>query len=275
MKNQHPTDPELQAIDSVYEALDAGDPEQALRLARSAQATDAADPVMLLLAGVALLDLDRPFEAVVELVRAAELDPEDAEIRAKLGLAMFLVCRFDEAERHTRAALEGDGKLPEAHYVRGLLHERAGKHAQADERFEVASRLDPESFPLPRRLTSGEFDERLRVAMDRLPEEYQRHLEKVVVTVEDLPADEILLEEDPPLDPEGLLGLFVGISRDQGSSFSPGGELPPRILLFKRNLERLVLDHDELAEQIAITLYHELGHYLGLDEDELADIDLA
>ena len=159
--------------------------------------------------------------------------------------------------------------------VHHLGEPREGVLHIADERFEAASRLDPESFPLPRRLSTAEFDERLRVAMDRLPEEYQRHLEKVVVTVEDLPADEILLEEDPPLDPEGLLGLFVGISRDQGSSFSPGGELPPRILLSKRNLERLVLDPDELAEQIAITLYHELGHYLGLDEDELADIDFA
>jgi predicted Zn-dependent protease with MMP-like domain len=42
--------------------------------------------------------------------------------------------------------------------------------------------------------------------------------------------------------------------------------------LFKRNLERSAGDAAELAEQIRVTLYHELGHYLGLDEDALEDL---
>ena len=56
----------------------------------------------------------------------------------------------------------------------------------------------------------------------------------------------------------------------------PGaGELPPRILLFRRNLERFAAGEGDLREQIAITLYHELGHYLGMDEDDLERVDLA
>jgi len=82
-----------------------------------------------------------------------------------------------------------------------------------------------------------------------------------------------LFEESPPLDPE-LLGLFVGTPiGEEGATGS--GELPPRILLFKRNLERYATDLDELLEEITVTLYHELGHYLGLDEDELHAIDLG
>ena len=97
----------------------------------------------------------------------------------------------------------------------------------------------------------------------------------MAVTVEDLPSDAILQEDDPPFDPADLLGLFVGVSRDRRSSLSPGGELPPRILLFKKNLERMALEVDELVEEIAVTLYHELGHFLGLDEEDLERIDLA
>ena len=58
------------------------------------------------------------------------------------------------------------------------------------------------------------------------------------------------------------------------SVFSPGGELPPQILLFKRNLERCFSDRQELEREIAVTLYHELGHYLGMREAELEAIDL-
>ena len=93
----------------------------------------------------------------------------------------------------------------------------------------------------------------------------------MTLTVDDLPADSLLRAEQPPLDPE-LLGLFVGVPLSEQSSFSPGGELPPGILLFKRNLERLALQPAELIEEIAITVYHELGHYLGLDEQELEDL---
>ena len=46
---------------------------------------------------------------------------------------------------------------------------------------------------------------------------------------------------------------------------------PNYIYLFQRNLERIARDREDLIEQITITLHHELGHYLGLDEDEVED----
>jgi predicted Zn-dependent protease with MMP-like domain len=76
------------------------------------------------------------------------------------------------------------------------------------------------------------------------------------------------------LTPE-LLGLFTGVPLDRQSQTSAGGELPPRIYLFKRNLERNVRGTAELAEQIRVTLYHELGHYLGLEEDDLEQAGFA
>ena len=48
-----------------------------------------------------------------------------------------------------------------------------------------------------------------------------------------------------------------------------------RILLFKRNLEKIASTRDELVEQIQITVKHEIGHYLGLDEEEVERLGLA
>jgi predicted Zn-dependent protease with MMP-like domain len=133
--------------------------------------------------------------------------------------------------------------------------------------------LDPDRFPSPVRLDGGEFERHVVRARDKLAEEFLRHLDEVAVSVEPLPSDEFLRDEEPPLDPE-LFGLFVGIPLTRRTTFSPGGELPPRILLFKRNLERWFPEPDELVRQIAVTLYHELGHYLGMEEEDLEAIDL-
>ena len=103
---------------------------------------------------------------------------------------------------------------------------------------------------------------------------FRKHLDEVTVTIESLPSEAILRESDPPMDPE-LLGLFVGVPLSEKTNFSPGGELPPRILVFQRNLERMSASRDELHEQIRVTLYHELGHYLGFEEEDMDDLGLA
>jgi len=266
-------EPGLLIIVEIYDALSAGEPETALELAAQAleQSPDE-DPVIRFLAGVALLDLDRPDEAVDELAIAVEFDPEEADYRSHLALALFRCCRFDEAAVQARAALEADPESADAHYVQGLQLERAGELEAAERHFNRASQIDDERFPPPARLSREAFEGHLAAAMDRLPEEYRRHLDRVAVTVEDLPSEDVLLDEEPPFDPESLLGLFVGVPVGESGE---SGELPPRILIFKRNLERLALDRDALVEEIAVTLYHELGHYLGLDEEELEEIDLG
>jgi len=268
-------EPEFDLVEAIYDALDADDPERALELARqSLSGDDGEDPVVHFLAGVALLDLDEPDRAADALGRAVELDPDDAEFRANLALALYRACRFADASAEAARAVKCDASLPDALYVRALLLEREGASEEAEAQFRRAARLDPERFPAPARLRNAAFEEQIELARASLPREFRRHLDDVTVIVEPLPSDELLLEEDPPLDPE-LFGLFVGVPLTERSSFSPGGELPARILLFQRNLERCFPDPDELVRQIALTLYHELGHYLGMDEDELEAIDLG
>jgi predicted Zn-dependent protease with MMP-like domain len=258
-------------VEEIYDALDRGDAQGALALSEGALAELADDPVLLFLSGLSLLELDRPDAAAERLQRAVELDPDDAEFRATLAWALFRACRFEEALPHAAAALEGDPKLPDAHAVQGLLLERRGRFQEADRCFARAARLDAERFPPPVRLDRPGFEEEVRRAGDLLPARFRQLLGEVAVSVEELPSEEILHEEHPPLDPE-LLGLFVGVPLPElPGALSP---LPPRVLLFRRNLERHAHDAADLKTEIAITLYHELGHYLGLDEQDLEELDL-
>jgi predicted Zn-dependent protease with MMP-like domain len=266
-------DQELALVESIYEALDAGEPERALDLARRAPGRDE-DPVLRFLTGVCLATLDRAPEAATELERAVRMDPDDVEFRVELAHALFRCCRFDEARRHADRAVRLDERLADAWAVQGLLLERRRDFDRADACFARAAKLDPERFPLPERMGWEEFERQVALARQRLPPEFQAHLERIGLIVEDLPADDVLLEEKPPLDPE-LLGLFAGVPLGAGSAFSCGGDLPPRIYLFKRNLERLQPAPGTLRQEIADTLYHELGHYLGMDEEDLEELDFA
>jgi predicted Zn-dependent protease with MMP-like domain len=45
--------------------------------------------------------------------------------------------------------------------------------------------------------------------------------------------------------------------------------LPSAIVLYRRNLERIAWDRQRLVEELRITVFHEIGHFLGLDEDDL------
>ena len=266
-----PTAEDDRLVDSIYDALESGDPTAALALAESGLARVADDPVLHFLAGVSLLELDRPEKAVAAFRQAVERDGEDPEFRANLALALYSCCEFDRAQAMASSALEKDPDFPDAHHVLGLALERADRADEADAAFREAAQLDAEAFPAPLRLTGEEFEALVAASSDRLPEAFRRHLDQVAVTVEPLPSTELLRDEPVPLDP-GLLGLFVGVPLTERSSFTPGGELPPRILLFQRNLERCFPERERLTDEITRTLYHELGHYLGMEEQDLEDV---
>jgi predicted Zn-dependent protease with MMP-like domain len=260
-------------LESIYDALDRGDPEAALAEARSALAAEEDDPVLRFLAGTALMELDQPEEATGEFARAVALDPDDAEFRANHALALYKACRFPEAAAQAREAVEADPRYADAQHVLGLALEREDRFDEADAAFGRAAALDPEGFPLPERMSRQEFEAQVALAADLLPDDFRQHLAQVAVTVEPLPSEEVLRDGTPPLDPE-LLGLFVGVSLPERSFQGPGGELPPRILLFQRNLERYGGGGQTLRDELRRTLYHELAHYLGFDEEQMAGMDL-
>jgi predicted Zn-dependent protease with MMP-like domain len=262
-------------VEAIYDALDRGAAAEAWDLARRALVSAPDDPVLRFLCGQALLELDRPAEAASELKRASDLETTDGEFRTYYAWALFRACRFEAATKEIERAVVSAPGIPELHHVRGLCLERAGDFADADLEFRRAAKLDASSFPPPLRFSSEEFERQLDVARGALDERFRQHMDAVTILIEELPPDALLLEEAPPLDPEHLLGLFSGVPLNLQDSFAPGGELPPRIYLFKRNLERFTASGAELAEQIRVTLYHELGHYLGMSEEELDESGYA
>ena len=71
-----------------------------------------------------------------------------------------------------------------------------------------------------------------------------------------------------------ILGIFIGVPRTQASVTDQMPDLD-RIILFKKNLEKICQDREDLIDQIQVTVRHEVGHYLGLDEDDLERLGLA
>ena len=260
-------------VEEIYDALDDGAPERALASARIALHDAPDDPVLRFLAGVALRELDQPESAILEFDRAIALDPDDPEFRAARAQALFASCRFGEARKDAETALTHDKAHADALWVLGLVMEREGRLADADAQFRAAARVDPERFQEPIRLSHDAFAGVVARAGKMLPEEFRNCLDEVPVVVEDLPSESILTDETPALDPE-LLGLFVGTARTERAFAVSGIEPPPRILLFQRNIERFARDADELELEIVRTLHHELAHYLGFEEDQMADLDL-
>lgn len=261
------------AVARVESALDAGRDEEALTLAEAALAAGEGDRLDLLyLAGDALLALGRAREAEERFRAVLAEDPTCPTSRCWLAMALYRQCRFDEAKVECDQSLAAEQAPIDAHVVRGLLLERADDFAAADECFAHAADADPDRFHVPSRLSRREFDLQVRLAARRLPRQFRRHLERVPVIVQDLPALELLRGAGDDFDPE-LLGLFDGTPLpDTASSL----ELRPNyIYLFQRNLERIARDREDLIEQVSITLYHELGHYLGLDEDDLDEMGLG
>ncbi|MGB9234788.1 MAG: metallopeptidase family protein [Terriglobales bacterium] len=106
-------------------------------------------------------------------------------------------------------------------------------------------------------------------ALDSLPQEFRSRIRNVAVLVEDLPPNQ--LSRQPGLPARLLLGVFHGVPTTRKSTFDlPSG--PDHIVLYQKNIEAVCSSEAEVREQIRLTLIHELGHYFGLDEEQLKDV---
>lgn len=100
-----------------------------------------------------------------------------------------------------------------------------------------------------------------------LPPEMARRAAEVPVVMMARPTKAMV--RDDGLDPD-LLGLFVGPNCAEG--LEGGDPLPPEILLFLDNLWDYAEGDEELfREEVRVTYFHELGHYIGLEESDLED----
>ncbi|SLN04450.1 hypothetical protein FM106_28195 [Brachybacterium faecium] len=116
------------------------------------------------------------------------------------------------------------------------------------------------------RISREDFEEAVDDALDSLPEKIARAIAEANVV--------ILVEEEPTTEQSGgteLLGLYEGIPLDKRSVFQ-GYALPDRIFIFRGPLQRHAASREQLVEQIAVTVLHELGHLFGLSDARLHEL---
>ena len=114
-------------------------------------------------------------------------------------------------------------------------------------------------------MNQEQFEDAVWDSLSRLPQWVRDALDNIELLVE----EEAGADLDP--DGEGLLGLYVGLPLpERGADYA--GELPDLIYLFRRPHLELGLDQDDLRQEIAKTLIHEIAHYFGIDDDHLDEI---
>ncbi len=111
-------------------------------------------------------------------------------------------------------------------------------------------------------LTRVEFEEAVGDALDAVPADLLDLLDNVV----------FLVEDEPPSDDPDLLGIYEGTPLTERDSGWAAGSLPDRITIFRGPLQRMCTDREELLEEIAVTVVHEIAHHFGIGDAALHDL---
>jgi predicted Zn-dependent protease with MMP-like domain len=119
------------------------------------------------------------------------------------------------------------------------------------------------------RMGRGDFERVVEEAIDSIPDELGHLIENVAVVVEEEPSDDDI--RDAGLDPEEetLFGIYQGIALPERGAGSYGSVLPDRIVIYRQPLLEACSSRRELLREIRDTVVHEIGHYFGLDEEDL------
>jgi predicted Zn-dependent protease with MMP-like domain len=275
MSHDHETPPTadlpdeiLERLDEAWELLEHGDADEAGMEAEDLTRQTRGHPEARFLLGAVLLDLGDPREALKEL-RASEGKVSDPELlRYYIASTLYELARFEEAEAILRPLREIEEDQAAVEFALAEVLEHLGRTDEAEESYRIANRLDEEAFPMPMRMPRAEFDAVVAEATASLPEDLRNHLKEVAIVVEDLPRRALFDAEAGDTISPSLLGLFVGSNlRDESVFDLPG--LPRTIFVYQRNLERECRTREELVRETRLTVFHELGHYLGLEEEEL------
>ncbi|MBK8469612.1 MAG: metallopeptidase family protein [Actinomycetales bacterium] len=111
------------------------------------------------------------------------------------------------------------------------------------------------------RLTPEQFDAAVEEALELIPEQFQQALNNIA----------ILVEPEPPLDEGEVLGLYDGVPLTEWAADDATG-LPGRIYVFQGPLERMCDSRDDLLEEIAVTVVHEVAHHFGIGDERLHEL---
>jgi predicted Zn-dependent protease with MMP-like domain len=116
-----------------------------------------------------------------------------------------------------------------------------------------------------------QFEGLVAEALASIPRRFKKAMQNIAIVVEDEPSAE-LLEEMEIEPPDTLLGLYQGTPLTE-RGWGHGNALPDRVLIFQGPHERDADDEDDLVVAIGETLIHEIGHYFGMSEEQIEEIE--
>lgn len=224
----------------------------------------------------AILDLGEATEAAALFETLLEEDEDHVDAWMGLAIARYELGQYPvslDCLKEVRRLMGED--VADVFFHIGLNLERLDDEKGAKRAFARAQELAPDQYPPPLLITLDEFGAIVEDVMESLPEKLRGFMGNVPISVEEIPSEDDLKASDPPLSPR-IWGLFRGSSiLENHPEVISSSQLPSEIVLYRRNLERGCADKEELTEEIRVTLLHEIGHYLGWDEDEVAAHGLA
>jgi predicted Zn-dependent protease with MMP-like domain len=225
-------------LDEAFASLIAGDAEHLRAVVHEAADLAGDDAEVVYLQGQIAWHEDGPKAARPFLERAVQTDPDFADAHHALGLVLEVLGDKDTMVAHNLEVLRLDTKI-DAHGAIGTPEDLELIEAEAER------------------------------VLHHLPERFRDRLENVPVVLEPRPSRAIVAEG---FDPRAL-GMFEGA----GDRDKQAGEVetaPTRVVLFFANLLASFPDDEDLALQVEVTILHELAHFFGLDEDEVAGLGL-
>lgn len=194
-------------------------------------------------------------------------EPDRLDARAAAGVALYHLGRFAASRVILEMVSLEDPEDAETWYYIGLLALRAGDRDTAMLHFETANELEGNRFSVPVEVPTEELIALVESMVGEIPEPLRAPLANVPIILEERPSDALLYGSDPPMDPL-VLGIFDGIPLTEPQDLVTS---PTRIVLFLENIWLLGANREALEEELWITLKHEIGHYFGLGEDDLAE----
>jgi len=123
------------------------------------------------------------------------------------------------------------------------------------------------------RISRREFENAVEQALEKIPEMFRDQLTNMAIAVEDRPSRDLLQEMGVPPD-ETLFGVFTGVPLTERSPADPP-LYPDVILIFREPLMAACRSREEIEREIAVTVVHEVAHYLGMREEDLEDLGYA
>lgn len=204
----------------------------------------------------ALGDSERALSAS-ETALALGAEPEALVER---GIALFELTELEQARRALADARAMNPESAKALHWSGLVARQLGDEGEANQYLRRAAALDGEEYPLPLEVSAEEFAALVDRERRALPPELQLRLEtQAFLKNEDLPELRDLRDPAGSVLPPTILGLFVP-GEPHGKS---------RIVLYRKNILRVVRDREELRQQVRDTLLHEIGHVAGETDAQL------